>query len=251
MKKSKIYGNIEVYSSNDELMFICNERKLKFYIKNNLVEKINDFKYKLLFTPKALGYYNRNKALLLPRENKCVICGESNINLLTRHHIVPTKFRKFFPDNIKGNDYRFVVFLDKRCHADYNIEENILTDTIAKELNIQTLEEYVKTVINDKHYIYGIAYTILFRNEIPLTRIEELKLEFKKVTNEDASFENLQKAIKLNFLPKYKDNCISNDWGKLVINKIENIYQFQQRWLEHFVETMQPKFLPKDLSILL
>ena len=42
-----------------------------------------------------------------------------------------------------------------------------------------------------------------------------------------------------------------NDFGKLIFDKITNIYEFQQMWLEHFVNNMNPKYLPEDLKVLL
>ena len=59
--------------------------------------------------------------------------------------------------------------------------------------------------------------------------------------------ENLIKVRKR----KYEPVSDENNFGKTVIDNIKNIYEFQQMWLEHFISTMHPKFLPNDLLILI
>lgn len=247
MNESRAYGNIEVYCPNNNLMFRANEDKLRFYKKKNLVEKIHDSAYRLKFEPKGLGHTDRNRDLLEPRENKCVCCGETDLILLTRHHIVPTRFRKYFPENLKSNNHRYVVFLCRDCHDLYGYHENEFNDVLSKELGLKTLKEYTSEINVEKRIITGIADTILFKDGIPEKRIEELKQSFKERTGLEPVNENLLKVRKR----KYEPMADENNFGKMVVEKIKNIYEFQQRWLEHFVETMEPKHLPKDLRILL
>lgn len=247
MHPSRAYGNIEVYSPDGELMFHTNDSKLKFYKEKNLIEQIGENKYRLLFEPNGKGHADRNVELLEPRINQCVCCGQDDILALTRHHIVPTRFRKYLPENIKGNNHRYVVFLCTECHNEYGDYEMDLNNLLAMELGVDTLRECASRINIEKRIITGIANTILYRDMIPESRISELKEEFKTRTGLDPTDDNLHKVRK----KKYEPVSDENNFGKLVVDNIKNVYEFQQRWLEHFVHTMQPRFLPKDLLILL
>lgn len=247
MKENRAYGNIEVYSPDNELMFRANEDKLKFYINKNLVEQIGDNKYKLLFEPKGKGHFDRNKILLEPRENKCVCCGDEDILMLTRHHVVPSRFRKHFPDYIKGNNHRYIVFLCRDCHNEYGTFENELNDVLAARFDVMTIKECAKKIVYEKKIITGIADSILYKDGIPEDRIEALKKHFVEKTGMEPTEQNLKKVHK----QKYEPPNLDYNFGYLVVNMVENIYDFQQEWLEHFVSSMKPKYLPQDLSILL
>jgi hypothetical protein len=247
MNQSRAYGNIEVYCPEGNLMFRANEDKLRFYKKNNLVDKIHDSAYKLKFKPAGLGHTDRNKDLLEPRENKCVRCGEVDILLLTRHHVVPTRFRKYFPENLKSNNHRYVVFLCRDCHDEYGYFENDLNNELSAELGLKTLRECINEINVEKRIITGIADTILFKEGIPAERLEELKRTFKSRSGLEPTTDNLMKVRKRKYEP-IEDH---NNFGKMVVEKTKNLYAFQQRWLEHFVETMEPKHLPNDLKVLL
>ena len=247
MKESRAYGNIEIYSPDNELMFRCNESKLAFYKKKDLTEKIGEEKYRLKFIPKGIGHGERNHELLIPRENKCVRCGDEDLFVLTRHHVVPSRFRKYLPLNIKSNNHRYVVFLCIDCHDEYCEYENELNDDLAVEIGIKTLKQCTDEIILEKRIITGIADTILFKDRVPAERIEELKVTFKEQTGMEPTEDNLLYTRR----KKYEPIRDENNFGKLVVDNLKNIYEFQQMWLEHFVSTMQPKFLPHDLAILL
>jgi len=247
MNESRAYGNVEIYSPDGHLMFRTNDDKLNFYKKKELVEQLDENKYKLKFQPKGLGHGERNKELLEPRENKCVRCGDVDLFVLTRHHVVPSRFRKYFPNNIKSNNHRYVVFLCCDCHNEYGLYENDFNDVIAHDLNVKTLKECNDELHVEKRIIVGIADSILFKDRIPADRIEQLKIDFENRTGLAPTEDNLKKVRK----KKYEPTSPENNFGKLVIDHIKNIYEFQQMWLEHFVETMKPKYLPKDLQILL
>lgn len=247
MNPNKAYGDIEVYSPEGVLMFRTNEDKLKFYKKKGLIEQLGEKSFKLLFEPKGLGHGERNKELLCARENKCVRCGDEDLLVLTRHHVVPSRFRRFFPNNLKNNNHRYVVFLCTDCHNEYGYHENELNDVLAQELGVKTLKQCNDEIYIEKRIITGIADTILFKEGIPAERIITLMDEFATRTGMAATEENLKKVCR----KKYEPVSEQNNFGKLVVDNVKNIYAFQQRWLEHFVYTMEPKYLPSDLLILL
>lgn len=247
MNINNAYGDIEIYSPKEELMFRTNHKKLNFYLRKNLATQIGEKKYKLLFEPNGTGHYERNRELLEPRENRCCCCGNIDLLVMTRHHIIPTRFRKFLPDNIKGYNHRYVIMLCVDCHEEYGYYENDLNYSLAKQYNVPTLKECNDLIYIEKRIIIGIADSILTNDKIPSERIIELKEKFKIRTGLEPTETNLNKVRK----KKYEPISDENNFGKLIIDKIENVYDFQQMWLEHFVYNMKPLYLPNDLKILL
>ena len=52
---SNAYDNCKVYHPNGKLMFYCSLKRLNWYLKNDLAEKLDDTSIKLTFTPKGEG----------------------------------------------------------------------------------------------------------------------------------------------------------------------------------------------------
>jgi hypothetical protein len=247
MKEHNAYGNLEVYSPNGHLMFRTNENRLRYYKDLKLVQHLGENRYQLLFQPKGLGHYGKDVELLEPRPNRCVCCGDSDIHSLTRHHVVPRRFRKHMPMELKNFNYRYLVMLCTDCHERYGYHENDFNDELATRLSVKTLKECNDEIYIDKRIIIGIANAILKNKRIPEQRREELKVQFKEKTGLEPTEANLVKVYKWKYEPM-KD---VSDFGKIVIDATEDLYGFQQMWLEHFNDTMSPKFLPQDLKMLL
>jgi len=247
MKESKAYGNIEIYAPDGTLMFLTNSHKLAFYQRKGLVRQIGENKHQFLFEPKGKGHGERNIQLLNARENRCVVCGADDLDDLTRHHVIPTRFRKYMPMSLKSNNHRYVVFLCNGCHNDYGVAENEFNDELARRYGVKDLRECVSGIIRDKRIIAGIASTLLFALSVPEERKEELRREFKEVTGMEPIEDNLVKT----FSKRYEPVTDENNFGKIVVDKVKNLYEFQQMWLEHFNSVMKPRFLPNDLQILL
>jgi len=250
---ANLYGNIEFYSPDGILMFVKNQHALNFYLKNNLVDKIEENKYKLNFIPKGLGY-NGKKIL---RENKCVVSGDSNAELLTKHHIIPSCFRTHFPINKKDSKFQFIVLIRSDIHSKYTSIEQEYYNEIGM---MYGLTDSFQTAVKDfqaNNRVLKKAITALyyFSDKIPEERAIMLRTEFEEKTG----LKPTQKFLKLTLeeLTKkertewfnYKSSNFS--FGKKIVDKIENFEEFENLWLRHFVENAKPKFLPDDLKELI
>ena len=130
-RKGPIYGNSQVFSPDGELMFRCLEKRAKWYLERDLATIINDnpLSIKLNFIPKGKG--ESIDILKTERKNKCVVCGIEDLNILTRHHLVPFIYRQHFPDIRKKHSCVFVVPVCVDCHYKYENDYAIL---LKKEL---------------------------------------------------------------------------------------------------------------------
>lgn len=112
----KFLGNFQVLSVEGTLLFRTNKKRIDWYLKRGLAKEISADTIQLNFKTNGDGnasdpdYYNE------VRENKCVKCGTDKH--LTRHHIVPSKFRRHFPLSYKDRSSFDIVILCANCHED-------------------------------------------------------------------------------------------------------------------------------------
>ena len=103
MKVHKLYANNKVYAPDGVLLFIANKRRVDWYLKRDLATKTSDGII-LNFNPKGNGH-EKDKYHLAAKENICVVCGESQLDTLTKHHIIPQSFRIIYSTVISVNNY--------------------------------------------------------------------------------------------------------------------------------------------------
>lgn len=235
-----IYGNCCVLSPNDILMFRCNEKKAKWYLNRGLasIEKNYPLTIKLNFEPNGLGNHNKSYGLQ-PISNKCVNCGE--IDNLTRHHVVPICYRKYFPIEIKSHNFHDVLPMCVTCHENYERKADILK----RDLSIKYDAPINGIILNNYELIKYIKMAkALINNKMPKNRSDELKNKIKEKFN---YIKLTKKRIRKISSIKVSTSTITH--GKIVISKIENIFDFIKMWREHFIENNECKYLPKNWNI--
>lgn len=236
--KDKLYDNCSVYSPCGKLMFRCKEKRINWYLKRELAELIEvegeGLCAKLLFEPKGLGKHN-DPFSLEKAENKCVVCGkESN---LTRHHVIPSMYRKHFPNKYKSNYHHDVLPICRTCHDEYELTADTLKGELADRFNVRTdYKEYFS--------ISRVAYDYKFYREF----MSEDKLETSIQRMDDFiggnSLENIEKLISLKGVAS---DMIRNQ-GRRVIENFD-LQEFVELWRSHFIENSDPKFMSEHWSI--
>ena len=74
---------------------------------------------------------------------------------------------------------------------------------------------------------------------------EEIKNKIRKELN----IKRITNSIINEWTNKEIKNFCTTSNGEMVVKKLENIKEFIVDWRRHFVETMDPKFLPEKWSI--
>lgn len=235
---NKIYGNCKVYHPNGTLMFLCTDKRINWYLSRNLASIIleDPLSIKLNFIPKGFGNSN-DLYYVSEKENKCVVCG--SFDNLTKHHVVPYCFRKFFQENVKNRDSHDILILCSSCHALYekpafNLKKRL---ALSNDCSVdQTNNSYLYKIIKAKNYV-----NILMSNNIniPDERKNKIRLILKSLVG-DLSFDEI-----LN-LKVEKEN---NFFGKKVVENIVGLNSFIKLWRIHFIEIMKPQFLPLHWSV--
>src|SRR5581483_4392719 len=176
--KSPQYENCQVLNPDNELMFRCCKRKADWYLNRNLAVKVQDdpLTIRLNFIPKGVGRIN-DPYHLQEMKNRCVVCGSEDN--LTRHHIVPISYRRFFPLNLKNHNSYDVMALCIPCHRTYEDYALVVKQDLAHKYAIPLSGkgiEYNKDIAKIK----GAASALKnHKHKMPPSRIAELNDKIK------------------------------------------------------------------------
>ncbi len=245
-----IYDNHMVFSPDGTLMFLCNEKKLNWYLDRGLAYLIENNiegdaskSIKLKFEPKGLGH-NGKEFGLNKIVNRCVSCGSDEY--LTRHHVVPYCYRKFLPDKLKTHNFHDVVLLCVDCHDVYERE-------FADNLKIKISKKYKAPIdgyriIDNELYKYSkMCNTLLSTDTIPKSRLIEMRNDIKE-------FFNIKRLTKKRIKEISTKNSIKliKTHGDLVVSKLKSkkdIINFIKLWRMDFIKNMDCQYLPENWNI--
>jgi len=265
-RKFDTSDNWKVFHPNGKHMFTTSKRKADWYLRKAGAKLIGENEIQLTKTPKGEGFHESEIFGLTPRVNQCVVCGEEDN--LQRHHVVPYHYRKFMPLDYKSRNHHDVVLICRKHHEQYEEIAKEYKAQIAKVYNVKTIEqlnyEYITTVIDRlrlKFKISKLLTTIIDDyNHIPTNKIEVIAKELSTLLRFDvlnSTFDQLEKINKKlrKHIEKEKTAVMHvNDYyhGNLVVKqftKHEDFEIFVRGWRTHFVQTMNPQFLPLGWSI--
>lgn len=244
----KIYGNCRVLSPDNELMYLCGENKIRYYLERNLAELVNEAPktIRLKFNPKGLGS-NGRAFYLQERKNECVVCG--NTKKLTRHHIVPVCYWKHLSEKYKAHNSHDIVILCSLCHIAYEAQADKLKEELAKKYNIPltgrgwfTNKELMR--------IRGIGKTLLEKqNGLPLHVVNEFYeiLEHHLLkTRDQITKQDLIDVSNIEYHIRSSD-YVSH--GEVVVAQLDDVWQFIEMWRKHFLDVANPKNLATGWSV--
>jgi len=248
-RKSVLYENCKMLSPQGEILCVISNKKAKWYIDKQLADSIsvNPLIIKLKFQPNGKGHSEDNY-YLSPKENKCVVCGE--VSDFMRHSIVPHSYRKYFDLKYKSRSSHDIVLLCRKCTEKVGIEDLKMKRILAFETNISLKGEGPPFIVDENvTRIRSKATTLLKATNIPEKRKQEIRKDlqiYKKkdfLTEDDIiELSNLQAKIKN---PHHKCH------EELLVESLktqEQVEKFVKRWRYHFLDSMNPRFLPNHWS---
>lgn len=241
-RKEKLYGNICVLNRKGQEIFHCNIKKSNWYLKRNLAVQLSPNKIQLNFETKGNGHLG-DSFFLNNKKNVCVVCGKDFE--LSKHHVAPFCYRKYFPKEHKNHNCYDVMLLCLNCHSEYENYAQKLKKELAEKYQCP-LQGKGMDYDKEKSRIRNLARALFFhKNQIPLPRIMELEKEINDYCVKNNVENNLEHLFGLKFYTKSK-NFISH--GEYVVSQI-NIEEFILMWRRHFLSLMKPKFIPEFWDI--
>ena len=242
-KDRKIYGNCQVLSPEGHLMFRCESKKANWYLKRDLAQIVNldPLTIKLNFEPNGLGNHNKGYGLS-EMANLCVVCGSEEF--LTRHHVVPICYRRFFPIEKKSHNFHDVLSVCADCHENY--------EASAFKFKLDLADKYNAPINGELHdnkdflKIRRLIGCLLGENlsKIPKWRLKEMKEEIKTYF----SWKKVSKK-RLEDIWNLEVKVYKRTHGEIVVSSIQDLDIFIKDWRKHFIDNNDCKYLPQNWSI--
>lgn len=239
--KRDLYENCKVSSRHGDVMFYCSAKRARWYLNKNLGTIITEDPLEVRLNFDTNGPGNTGDAFYLQqRKNNCVVCGDTD--RLTRHHVVPISFRKYFPSVAKDHSYHDILPVCTDCHEAYEHHANEFKNQLAKEYNAPRHGVFDKEYYAKLYKCRGHARTLLtHKDKIPAERIEWLMNEIRTILNKNEF--DLEEIAESEIIMAVQVQ------GEMIVSQLTSIEEFVCRWRAHFVDTMRPKYMPLHWSI--
>ena len=232
--QSEIYESYSMFSPTGEFMCYCQKKKADWYIKKSLAKWIDNKKFQLIFEPNGNGKAD-NPYYTQVMENCCVVCGSKKE--LNKHHVVPYVFRSRLPLEYKESNHHDVLATCINCHEEYEEKANVFKKQIAEELGISMNNGMLPEQIINKKILSAIN-TLKRLESGEINGIPEDKIIILKEKASHPLFEDISTNGAV-----WADEIMKNILEKNML------YDFVKKWRKHFVDNMNPQFLPKYWSI--
>jgi hypothetical protein len=246
-RRSVLYGNVHVQGQEGHEMFHCNASRALWYLNRGLVDIVSESPptIKLRFIPGGPGHTG-DPYYLTEKINCCVACGA--VGALTRHHIVPYKYRRFLPPEIKSHNYHDILLLCIPCHNRYEEYAQKLNREIAKEYGVELHGSGGMKYLPEIGKAVCAARAILnHQATIPHDRLVELKEKVAKfVGKAEADVDDFRHVASLK--PWEKIEGYQHP-GEYIMQKMDDFQTFTERWRAHFLQIMQPEHLPANWDL--
>lgn len=235
--KGPLYDNCQILAPDGTLMCRCNRKRTDWYTNRGLAEIVcNDpHTIRLLFQPKGLGKAGQPYYLQV-LDNMCVVCGLQDD--LTKHHCVPICYRQYFPEEKRSRQHYDVLPVCVECHHKYEPFAYALKREIQTNLGIQP-ESPSTLPFKIKGYAVALQK---FGNKIPVERVQILRAKISEYLKREVSAEDIEKLASESLSKNLRKMEVSP--SQLVVERLTDLDAFIIKWRKHFVETMQPKYLP-------
>lgn len=241
---SPIYDNCLVFDVQGNTLFRCDAKKMQWYLSRNLAEKISDAppQIRLLFETAGPGHIG-DPFFLEKRQNVCVVCGTGHD--LTRHHILPHCYRRFFPRNLDRFGTYDVMALCVEHHHNYEHVANELRRKLADVYNAPVNGVGGRSCPDTGRAVRAAWALLRYRDKLPKPKLSELERRVSEFFGALPSHEVLMELTQNN-------RTTVKTHAEMVVEKLQDldtINHFVIMWRKHFIETMEPKFLPDHWDV--
>lgn len=222
-----MFDNISLLAPDDHLLARISRDRAEWYLERELAEKLGEDTVRLLFEPKGRKVYSKYE--VEPKEHKCVVCGTDQE--LTRHHVVPYRFRKYLPEEYKNRSIFDILPVCRPCHNDYHSAADVFIIGIFKQFNVVDRRKEIKSIRNcvstlSRHY-----------DKIPEDRKTSLIARVEEHTGNPLDMDKLHELMEE--LLVEESLCLPD----LDLIGMYEVTAFIRMWRRHFVDTMEPKHL--------
>lgn len=250
------YNSAAVYHFiTGEFMFYCDRRRAAWYLKKNLATVLHSseerLEIRLNFESKGPGPNDEFSSHEIVQH--CVICGSEH--MLTKHHIVPSCYRKFFPTEYKSRINHDVVIVCEPHHHIYEDFANVVKEHLALKYRVPTLQECSELKGPSSNPIlkkYNVIRSLLktYFQQLETGNVSPKLIEKMNIVGINTT-DDLKKLLEdtENQIETVLNLSITVEHGQLLVSRLENIDKFIRMWRNHFIETMAPQYMPQGWSV--
>jgi hypothetical protein len=226
-------------------MFHGDSEKALWYLNRDLVEVVSQeppvLRFK--FAPGGRGHAG-DDYYLTGKLNRCVVCGA--VEGLNRHHVVPSVYRRHLPQEVKDHSHHDVLLLCLACHEKYEAEANALKADLGEEVGVP-LHGLRGERDREKGKVIKLAIALVRHGkQIPAPRQEEMRRAIGAWSGKGPpSDADVAEVARLGF----DEDGAAIEHGQQVVAATQDVQGFIHRWREHFLRTMQPRFLPEHWDV--
>lgn len=239
-KKQELYGNYRVYSPDDILMFKTSKKKYDWYLRRGLAEEFEERAIRLNFTP--AGYGDATPYTRQDHVAQCVVCGTDEE--LTKHHVVPTCFRKHLPPWYKDHNMHDVVVICVDDHTAYEEHATMIKHRLLEEHDLTQGKSLVgcSKVPDPMREAYKIASALTHNyDKIPEDRRAAKLQRLEEIIGHETSTEEILE-LSTSYVSRFQP-----DFAAVVANV--DVEEFVRMWRQDFIDTMEPQFMPLHWDI--
>ena len=241
-----IFENCLIQAPDGVVLSRCGMKKVEWYVKHGLAEIIETdpvTTIRLKFEPsgrRGLG----DPLLLDGKPNICVACGTPDD--LTKHHIVPYSFIKYMKIEYKVDIIRDIFPLCQPCHGDYEKNSQEKRKEMSISLGVPMYGISQKETRGVRKAMGAAAALQKYNGDIP----EERKKEILEVVKDFLGKSEITDAD-ITLVRNYKitDRPDYINFSKYVAESVTDYSEFAREWREHFVEKMNPKYMPEAWKV--
>jgi hypothetical protein len=243
-RRGHLYGNYHFQGPHGEPMFNGDAEKALWYLNRGLVEVVSrePAVLRFRFTPGGLGHAG-DAYYLAGKANRCVVCGAALG--LNRHHVVPSVYRRHLPAAVKDHSHHDVLLLCLACHEKYEAAADVLKAELGEEVGVP-LHGLRGERDRERGRARKLAFALVrYAGQIPEPRQDEMRRLIAawagKWPLSDADLEDIAGLE--------GDDGEAIEHGRQVVAAASDVQAFIRRWRQHFLRTMQPRFLPEHWDV--
>ncbi|XP_054715998.1 exonuclease 3'-5' domain-containing protein 2-like [Uloborus diversus] len=250
-RQKPMYDNCQLVAPDGELLCSCDKGKAEWYVEKGLGEviKLEDpFTVRLTFEPSGRPKLD-NIFYTQQKDNCCVVCGRTDN--FHRKLVVPSEYRKYFPNLMKKNLSHDVLLLCVICHKRSNILDHRMRMKLEELCDAPLMKNNRFKVNPELSKVKSAAKALLLSGDkIPDARKSELEKVILDHYEVDAmSAELLDKANNIDAFDLNEEFIPHGLKVYQYFCKNGGLLEFEKMWRQHFLDTMQPKFLPYMWSV--
>lgn len=227
-----IYDNCQMLSPEGRLMCVVSSKRMNWYVRRGLAEVVSEDPptFMLNFKPAGVGSVHRGP---LMRKNICVVCGRPDD--LTKHHVVPKCYVKYFPRKYKDRNSKDILVMCRGHHAEYEGKAYSLRQELAVEFDAPVEDrEDVDLAMAAK----SLNALSSYGHRIPPERVARLNGRVDRYLRKT--------GMTRSDLSSHSASRESHSEKVVAAIGPDGIGDFAERWRRHFLETMRPEYLPDD-----